>query len=138
MMILGPVFCLDHKSENKPGREGLLLDYQNLSDHHLITTEANRQLGAQNQYLQQHNTWLTDQSTQLIQTSAGLTIKNKALTSASVQLQVQLTNLTNTYEMLLQDHGHLMYKACLRTKKLRNFSLPLLTQTFGCTKTDLT
>ena len=29
----------------------------------------------------------------------------------------------------------LMYKACLRTKKLRK---PLLTQTFGCTKTDLT
>ncbi|CAL8282174.1 unnamed protein product [Merluccius merluccius] len=108
LLVCVTVSMLYHKSENKPGREGLLLDYQNLSDHHLITTEANRQLRAQNQHLQQHNTWLTDQSTQLIRTSAGLTIKNQALTSASVQLQVQLTNLTKTYEMLLREHGHLV------------------------------
>ncbi|KAK0147549.1 phosphohistidine phosphatase [Merluccius polli] len=46
-----------------------------------------------------------------------------------------------TIEMLKSVFGDyevtwgLMYKACLRTKKLRK---QLLTQTFGCTKTDLT
>ena len=44
------------------------------------------------------------------------------------------TPLTCLKLCLLNTRG-LMYKACLRTKKLRK---QLLTQTFGCTKTDLT
>jgi len=99
------IYCvLDHGSENKPGREGLLSEYQNLSDQHLITTEANRQLRAQNLHLQQHNTWLLDQSTRLNTSSA----RNRALTSASVQLQVQLSNVTSAYDLLLRDHGELV------------------------------
>ncbi|CAL8302001.1 unnamed protein product [Lota lota] len=114
LLVCVALSMLYHKSENKPGREELLLDFQNLSDHHLITTKANRQLREQNQHLKQHNTWLIDQSTQLNQTSAGLTIKNRALTSAIVQLHVRQTNRTSTYEMLLRDHGQLlMYMADL-------------------------
>ena len=108
MISLEPVFCLDHKSENKPGREDLLLDRQNLSDHHLIITKANLQLREQNQHLQQNNTWLLEQSSQLNQTSASLTVKNRALTSAIVQLQDQQTRRTSSYDTLLRDHGQLV------------------------------
>ena len=108
MISLEPVFCLDHKSQNKPGREDLLLDLQNLSDHHLITTKDNLQLREQNQHLQQNNTWLMDQSTHLNKTSASLTTKNKALTSAIIQLQNQQTRRTSSYDTLLRDHGQLL------------------------------
>ncbi|CAL8308697.1 unnamed protein product [Boreogadus saida] len=119
LLVCIALSMLYHKSENQPGREDLLLELQNLSDHHLITTKDNLQLREQNQHLQQNNTWLMEQSTQLNQTSVRLTIKNRALSSAIVQLQDQQTRQTSSYDTLLRDHGQMVvYIAALENMSM--------------------
>ncbi|XP_076007663.1 uncharacterized protein LOC143001775 [Genypterus blacodes] len=116
------IILYNKEADSKPEWNGLLSDYQNISDRYLALAKANQGLKRENQHLQELNARLDHQTKLLNRSSATLASVNRALTSESSRLQQQVTNLTSANLRLAREREQLVERGAEQEERNANMS----------------